>query len=268
MLQPRSANNSSVRSTSVAPLIPPLAAGSINKFGKALKSKCEIEDPGSAGSGENILTRPWLSPPCRRVKSTTSAALTPEANSALMASPSALEILTDGMVMLPVSPLIPMVPRPSVLAIMTAVAPASCANCTFTVKLQSSRSIRAILLLISAVLISGSHASFGLIPPVSTANTTLPLKFCGVAAGPKLAVPNTRLLIPAVDSISTVCSASNTLAAVAVTLGPVQTNSPGLVVAALLSALVGWSMIDNPLALSNKKVEKIPNSPKDGAPVD
>ena len=31
--------------------------GSINKFGEALMSKCETEDPGSTGFGANIFTR-------------------------------------------------------------------------------------------------------------------------------------------------------------------------------------------------------------------
>src|SRR6266850_315505 len=66
-IQPMSANNHCVRSTSV---MSPLMKGSMRRFGVSGVSQCETEDPDSMGFGAYMRGRPSASVPAIRDVST------------------------------------------------------------------------------------------------------------------------------------------------------------------------------------------------------
>jgi hypothetical protein len=80
--QPRSRNSSNVRSCGTVTewVRSSLIAGSINWFGVAISSQCEMVDPGCTGFGIHNKPRPLASAPARMPRSSLSVPLTPPAN--------------------------------------------------------------------------------------------------------------------------------------------------------------------------------------------
>src|SRR4029453_9117450 len=84
-----------------------LIAGSMMRFGEAIGSQCEMEEPGTTGLGALICANPSADAPARLVRSSPRVAVTPLASCALIASPVARVIRPEGMVIVGSTP-----PRP------------------------------------------------------------------------------------------------------------------------------------------------------------
>ena len=103
-----------------------LIAGSMSRFGKAIGSQCEIEEPVTTGFGALRSARPARSAPARTVGLTPSVTLTvPLPRAALRALPLSMLTRADGMVIVGSTPDMPAGGLPAALsATRTGTAPA------------------------------------------------------------------------------------------------------------------------------------------------
>src|SRR5688500_1145467 len=133
----------------------------------------------------------------------------PPDSAAFIEAPSACEIDSVPIVIEPVVPVMFGGVPATLLATITAIAPAFCAFCTAVVKLQLERSTSAIRPASAAAFVGAVQASF-IGATASTASTT-----CAVteyAWGPKFAVPTVRLPLsdPELTLISADAATGNT----------------------------------------------------------
>src|SRR5882762_2967313 len=201
-------------------------AGSISWFLNALVSQCEVEEPGTIGSGAYNRARPAGLAPARTVRSRPSVAVT--GRLARIRLPSGKVTRTDGMVMVGSAPPKPAGGAPAALsATTTAIAPAFCAFFTFTMNPQVPRVTSAMLPATAPALVRGEQASkvVGPAPSAgSNAATIVPVMPAEERAEPKAAVPTAYLpkAAPAVVTFRFGVPNERTLGTAASTCEPVQ----------------------------------------------
>ena len=155
-------------------------------------------------------------------------------------------------------------PRPggglpaTLLAMMTAIAPAFFALRALLVKLHEPRSINAMLPAMADALVSAEQPSVVDVPALSlgsSASTMLPVVPVAVTAGPNDAAPKSYL--PAIDAGALIFSAgvpgAKTAGTSAVTCGPFQASLPVFCVEAARSASVICNqLLPEPRSIRNR----------------